>query len=322
MKLSLILYSAVFCLASALSIDDKHFQKFLEFTTAYNKVYADNELDKRYAIFANNVDTINAHNSESHSYTLAINKFADLTQDEFRGTYLHYNPSEYLVGVPRLSFARRASDFDTPSSIDWVEKSAVTPVKDQAQCGSCWAFSTTGSVEGAYFLSSGKLVSLSEQQLVDCAGSYGNQGCNGGTMDDGFGYVKDKGLCLEDDYPYTASDGTCKPCKVVTKIKSFVDVPTNESDLKKAVSGRPVSVAIDASGTAFQFYNSGVIPAKSCGTQLDHGVLVVGYVKHNKTDVWKVKNSWGSSWGDEGYFLLERGVNACGINLMASYPVV
>jgi C1A family cysteine protease len=218
-----------------------------------------------------------------------------------------------------------------PESLDWCELGACSPVKDQGQCGSCWAFSTTGSIEGAYYLKNKELVSFSEQQLVDC--STENAGCNGGLMDYAFDWVENNALCSETDYPYMAQDSFCKgTCKGVTKISSFVDVlPNFEPALLSAIAITPVSVAIEADQSVFQFYRSGVISTKSCGTNLDHGVLLTGYGTDLTTglDYWKVKNSWGSGWGDNGFVLLQRNMNAtlgqkgtCGISAMASYPVL
>jgi C1A family cysteine protease len=251
-----------------------------------------------------------------------INEFADLTASEFKSRNVCYSRN-----LQDKNYVKFQTSIISPSELDWVSKGAVTPVKDQQQCGSCWAFSTTGSVESAYFLSTGKLISLSEQQLVDCSGSYGNEGCNGGEMSDAMSYIKDKGICLEKDYSYTASDGKCKKCKSQTKIDSFVSVPeNNENALLQAVTLQPVSVAIEADTSIFQFYSSGVMDSESCGTQLDHGVLVVGYGTKDGKDYWKVKNSWGTSWGDNGYILIGRNSSAkegiCGIAMEPIYPII
>jgi len=219
------------------------------------------------------------------------------------------------------------------TSVDWRTKGAVTPVKNQAQCGSCWAFSTTGSLEGANQIKTGKLVSLSEQQLVDCATAEGNQGCNGGLMDDAFKYIEHDGLETESDYPYTGRDGKCSADKAKEQVKvaSFVDVKASSgAAFKAALDKGPVSVAIDAAGIMFQLYHGGIMKGGGlfgCGTSLDHGVLAVGYGSENGSDYWIVKNSWGGSWGEKGYLRMaadytSTDAGTCGIQLQASYPVV
>jgi cathepsin L len=263
---------------------------------------------------------IRAHNeANSHSYTLAMNKFGDLTFEEFHAKFTGFN------GV-RNSYLRSQnivdlSHVEAADEVDWVKAGAVTAVKDQGQCGSCWAFSTTGSLEGALFLKNGTLVSLSEQYLMDCSTAEGNESCNGGLMDDAFQFViKNKGICSEKEYPYKASDESCRKCETkYAEITGFKDVGQTEADLKAAVTLTPVSVAIEADQTAFQFYKSGVLTGV-CGKNLDHGVLAVGYGTDNGVEYWLVKNSWGASWGLDGYVKIERGSDKCGIHDAASYP--
>jgi len=215
-----------------------------------------------------------------------------------------------------------------PDSVDWVAAKKVTGVKDQGQCGSCWAFSTTGSIEGGYAVDNNcdATVTISEQELVDCSTAQGNQGCGGGLMDQAFEFViANGGLCSEADYPYTATNNNCTSsgCKSVLSITKYVDVPVNNEDqLQAAVATRPVSVAVDAE--TWQFYSGGVLTS-SCGTSLDHGVLAAGYGTDNGQAYWLVKNSWGGSWGEAGYIRLARGTGSgnpgqCGICMAASYP--
>jgi C1A family cysteine protease len=230
-------------------------------------------------------------------------------------------------------------DIVAADSVDWVKAGAVTPVKNQGQCGSCWSFSTTGALEGAYFIRYGKLVSFSEQQLVSCDNRQNggkDMGCNGGLMDNAFSWIeKNGGLCTEADYPYTSgttkSAGTCETsCTNVenSQVHSFADVPAKSDDnMMDTLNIQPVSIAIQADQKDFQLYKSGVYTGV-CGTQLDHGVLAVGYGTMNGEDYYLVKNSWGTTWGDKGYIYLGRGKQfnngsgQCGMLLQASYPVV
>ena len=215
----------------------------------------------------------------------------------------------------------------TEAEVDWVAKGAVTPVKNQGSCGSCWAFSTTGSMEGAHFIKTGTLLSLSEQNLVDC--STKNNGCHGGDMDLAFKYTESAALESEKNYPYKGEKWFNKGCKYDSskgevKVTSFHDVTANSSEaLKAAIAKGPVSVAIEADKSAFRFYSTGIIKATAgCGTNLDHGVLAVGYGTENGTPYYKVKNSWGAGWGEEGYVRLEivDGNGTCGIQMAATQP--
>jgi len=330
MKYLVVALLAFVALASAVPLSEEENQfLFVAWAKQHDKVYTHDEFFTRYSIFKSNLDLIRKHNAGSHSYTLAMNKFGDMTREEFKGKMTGYKRTDL---TQFRSVNSIEANVTVPAAVDWRKKNAVTGVKDQGQCGSCWSFSATGSMEGAWAIAKGKLVSLSEQQLVDCSTAQGNQGCNGGLMDYAFQYViSNKGICSEQSYPYTATGpNTCQTsCSSVASISSFNDVPANDNDnLLASVAKGPVSVAIEADQSVFQFYSSGVLDDASCGTQLDHGVLAVGY-DHDASsgkDYWIVKNSWGGSWGNQGYVWIRRDKGSspgiCGIAMEASYPVV
>eukprot|EP00745_Piridium_sociabile_P020043 TRINITY_DN30587_c5_g1_i2.p1 TRINITY_DN30587_c5_g1~~TRINITY_DN30587_c5_g1_i2.p1 ORF type:complete len:345 (-),score=102.30 TRINITY_DN30587_c5_g1_i2:79-1113(-) len=312
---------------------DPYDQAWEQFKQEHNKIYGDAEAEQnRRSVFMENVKKIEQHNwqyfQKAKSYYLGVNQFTDLTFEE----YSQYNKLlKQRKGVktiqctqfmPPLSWA-------VPASVNWTAQGYVTPVKNQGQCGSCWSFSTTGSLEGQHFRQTGDLVSLSEQQLVDCSSSFGNEGCNGGLMDQAFEYINSVGgLESESDYPYLAEQETCHFVKQEEKADLYgcKDIPQGDEEaMTQAVGSEgPVSVAIDAGHQSFQMYKGGVYDEPECSTtQLDHGVLAVGYGSLNGQEYWLVKNSWGTTWGDNGYIMMSRNKgNQCGIASSASFPVV
>mmetsp|Transcript_100325 Transcript_100325/g.283019 ORF Transcript_100325/g.283019 Transcript_100325/m.283019 type:complete len:335 (+) Transcript_100325:34-1038(+) len=305
-------------------------EKFFDFLQKFEvKLENGEEFLKRLQIFADNVDIIEKHNADpTQTFKMGFNKFTHMTFEEFKDTV--------RIGGARIPNLRKNPDgpmHEAPadrstlgSEVDWVAKGAVTDVKDQGNCGSCWSFSTTGSLEGAYYLKTGSLTAFSEQEMVSCDNV--DAGCNGGWMDDAFEFVKKNGgLPTEEDYPYTSGttgkSGTCETGHTnvaAVAPKSYTDVRSNVDALMSAVAQQPVSIAIQANQLAFQFYDSGVLTG-NCGQRLDHGVLAVGYGTENGVDYWKVKNSWGDSWGEDGYIKIERSdADLCGVLDAASYP--
>ncbi|XP_021636102.2 cysteine protease XCP1 [Hevea brasiliensis] len=279
----------------------------------------------RFEVFKVNLKHIDNRNRDVTTYWLGLNEFADLTHEEFKSKYLGLNTDLPRKGTSG-GFSYR-DVVDLPKSVDWRKKGAVTPVKNQGSCGSCWAFSTVAAVEGINQIVTGNLTSLSEQELIDCDTAF-NSGCNGGLMDYAFEYiVNNGGLHKEEDYPYLMEEGTCEEkreeMEAVT-ISGYHDVPQNdEESLLKALAHQPLSVAIEASGRDFQFCSGGVFSGP-CGTDLDHGVAAVGYGSSKGLDYIIVKNSWGPKWGEKGYIRMKRNTGKpeglCGINKMASYP--
>ena len=312
----------------------RYIYEVINFCTTYcmqthNKIYEE-ELEElhRNTVWQANQKFVNAHNTYAYKfgYTLNMNEFGDLTGAEFARIFNGYKMQEPFNDT---KFYEPDNTVSLPATIDWRQYGVVTEVKNQGQCGSCWSFSTTGSVEGQHARKTGQLVSLSEQNLIDCSSSYGNNGCQGGVMDNAFRYmIANKGDDTERSYPYEMQKGNCRfnQNNVGATIRSYADVPRgSESYLQSAVgSVGPVSVAIDASHSSFQFYRGGVYVEPACSsTRLDHGVLVVGYGTENGQDYWLVKNSWGTNWGENGYIKMARNRgNQCGVATQASYPIV
>ena len=305
---------------------------FVVYSHVYSKAYETlSDLVKRFTAFKENLSRIHEHNSKKLNYTFGVNEYTDMTREEFKQRHpgcTRPKPKKTGYFMTRTACVRfQSANKLLPDIVDWRDKDTVTPVKNQGHCGSCWSFSATGAMEGAWAQKTGDLVSLSEQQLVGCSKSYGNNGCEGGMMDDAFAYAMDNGMCTEEEDPYTATDGTCKKCKSVVTVNHCVYVdPSDQLQLKEAVARGPVSVAIEADTSVFQMYSGGVITSGACGTKLDHGVLVVGYGVENNVPYWLVKNSWGDQWGDNGYVKIERSEKnndqgVCGIASQPSYPV-
>ncbi|CAF1052912.1 unnamed protein product [Didymodactylos carnosus] len=329
--LCLMFVAAVY---SAPTFESSLDQSWELFKRVHAKDYSVAQEQYRRGVWEANVAKIQTHNLEAdlgvHTYTMKMNKYGDLTHQEFVKQMNGLKSAGRTVDgkIDRHTFIP-LSNIEIPAAVDWRKQGYVTGVKDQGQCGSCWAFSATGSLEGQHFKKYSQLVSLSEQNLVDCSGKFGNMGCNGGLMDQAFQYIKaNMGIDTEISYPYEARDNTCRfqPQNVGANDTGFTDIKSgSEADLQSAIATvGPVSVAIDASQSSFQFYSKGVYNEPHCSsTELDHGVLAVGYDKKGIHDYYIVKNSWGESWGNDGYIWMSRNKkNQCGIATMSSYPLV
>ena len=323
--------AAATCASAAAGFDWNEVMKaFEKFQRDFDKKYEDAEIASRFGAFARNYAIIEEENAKGQSFKLAINEFADLTSEEFARAKLGYKPSGSPWGTLANLGVHAPSNITVPDTVDWTQKGAVNPIKNQGQCGSCWAFSAIGALEGAWEIATGKLDSFSEQQLVDCSRAQGNQGCSGGLMDNAFKYEEGNAVCTEASYGYTARGGTCQAATCTAGIPKggvvgFKDVtPRSEQALMEAVAQQPVSVAIEADKSIFQLYSGGVLNG-ACGTNLDHGVVVVGYGEESGKPYWLVRNSWGAGWGLNGYVKIARGtggVGMCGILSQPSYPVV
>ncbi|CAH1391958.1 unnamed protein product [Nezara viridula] len=307
--------------------------KWTSFKKRFEKSYkSDEEEQSRFNIFTKNLRMIEEHNAKFEaglvSYYLVMNGIGDQIEDEMNRMFT-LRLTEDMNRRSRFRF-RPPENIEIPNSIDWRDLGAVTPVKDQRHCGSCWAFGSIGAVEGQLAINTGKLVSLSEQQLVDCSTDYGNEGCNGGYAQAAYSYLLDvRGLEREDAYPYEAKNRSCRynKDKVVpgTKVEAYTNIKANNDyDLKAAVGTvGPISVAINANNNHFFFYGGGVFDGDTCKPEVDHEVLLVGYGSENGEDYWFVKNSWGPCWGEGGYIRFSRSVqNICNISSVANFPVL
>jgi len=328
----LALFLASFCLCSAIRTELQYKTEFAKFMLKFDKDYkTTEEREYRYQIFKQKQDLIENHNSNpKNKFSMGINQFSDLTNEEFHN-FLGFTPEYIKNGIGN----KARNNFQLPKSVDWRNQHAVTEIKDQGQCGSCWAFSTTGTIEGFHAIQTKKLVSLSEQNIIDCSWGepYNNTGCEGGDMRTALQYViNNKGIDTESSYPYEDYEGedgeencTFSVKNIGAVIQAVQDVISgNETDLAYAVFKCPVSVAIDASEASFQNYEGGIYYEPECESDLqdlDHGVLVVGYGVEDDDEYWIVKNSWGPTWGMEGYILMTRGEdNQCGIATYATFP--
>jgi C1A family cysteine protease len=323
--------------------ESEEWRMFLDFQERFSKHYKNvHDAETRFQIFRSNLRDILQHNFDTtQNFTMGINQFTDLTQDEFKNHYIGAfhkesgSDTDSLGSYGCKSFSASASG--TPSSMDWRSKGVVNAIRDQGQCGSCWAFATTANAESVWAISTGDLLDLSEEYLVDCATGIGyfNMGCNGGNPDSAFKYMIHQGECSESSYPYkagkTKTAGNCEAesCdKSPVHFSSCMDVaPNDQVSLQAAVAKHPVVVAIEADTRYFQSYSGGILDATSCGTNLDHAVEIVGYGTENGMDYWNVRNSWGSSWGEDGYFRIKKSssindIGICGIAAEPSFIVV
>ncbi|KAI4296909.1 hypothetical protein L6164_036828 [Bauhinia variegata] len=328
----IIFWICVFPALSRTLTEDFIATTYEQWMAKHQCTYANDALEKakRFKIFMENYMYVeNFNNARNKSYKLALNQFADLTAEEFIALYTGFKISSLPRSSKKATFRPLSLD-DVPESMDWRKKGVVTPIKNQGQCGSCWAFSAVAAVEGITKIKTGKLPSLSEQHLVDCPRHGGNRGCSGGWMDNGFQYIiNNKGIASEADYPYQGTDGTCRNRSKgfpAARISGYEDVPANsEEQLLQAVINQPVSVAISVD-TDFHMYGGGVFTG-GCGISLNHAVTIIGYgTSIDGTKYWLVKNSWGESWGENGYMKLLRDSDSpeglCGIAMRASYPTI
>ncbi|XP_050788033.1 digestive cysteine proteinase 2-like [Gopherus flavomarginatus] len=310
--------------------EDRSHQVFHHYRQTFGKSYdSEREMEHRQRTFTHNMRFVHSKNRANLSYKLALNHLADRTPEEMavlRGRLKSGAPNN---GQPFPS--EMYTGLILPEILDWRLYGAVTPVKDQAVCGSCWSFATTGAMEGALFLKTGVMTPLSQQVLIDCSWGFGNYGCDGGEEWSAYEWIKKHGgIASTDSYgPYKGQNGLChyNKSELVGKMKGYVNVTSgNITALKAAIyKNGPVAISIDASPRSFSFYSNGVYYEPKCGNQtgdLDHAVLAVGYGVLQGELYWLVKNSWSTYWGNNGYILMSMKDNNCGVATDATYPIL
>ncbi|XP_061820404.2 pro-cathepsin H isoform X1 [Nerophis lumbriciformis] len=326
MALILLTLFVAFVYTQQLTLLGEEYQ-FKRWMSHHNKVYNSKEYFHRLRIFIENKKMVDVHNAESHTYTMGLNQFSDMTFEEFKNFFLLQEPQN--CSATKGNHVSRSGPY--PKVVDWRAKgNFVTPVKNQGHCGSCWTFSTTGCLESVNAIATGKLISLSEQQLIDCAQNFNNQGCMGGLPSQAFEYIKyNNGLMTEEDYPYKGYDDTCHfhPPLAAAFVHEVVNISSYDEDAMLDAVARlnPVTFGFEVTAD-FMHYKDGVYTSTLCKNTADkvnHAVLAVGYGvdDNNTTPYWIVKNSWGVAWGVDGYFMIEREKNMCGLAACASYPI-
>ena len=300
--------------------DQKAFKKFQKFMKKYNKHYSSiQEYMARFNIFRQSLKQ-----KKNGLYKKGITQFSDLTENEFRRKYLNLNIN--ILNTLQYTEVQHTISGEAPEAFNWVDQKALGAVKNQGSCGSCWAFSTVGNLEGLYYIKYGESKRFSEQQLVDCDDK--DAGCNGGLMENTFEWIKENGgVQLESDYPYKGRDQQCKQDKekLVVKVDSFVKLDSVDEEVIKEYLYKTGPLAIALNANPLQYYYGGIVDddEKSCDPQgLNHGVVLVGYGSENGVDYWIVRNSWGASWGEKGYFRMLRGKGTCGINTYVTSAIL
>ncbi|KAJ4967897.1 hypothetical protein NE237_014598 [Protea cynaroides] len=307
---------------------DYSVQDLYERWSSYHNIFRDHSVKQMHInVFKEKAKFIYEFNKKDAPSKLELNRFADMTKHEIMTTYTGYhamNSHNRIQLQGTIDSSKYNENIEIPTSVDWRTSGAITPVKDQGHCGSCWAFATAAAVESIHYIATGELLNLSPQQLVSCDDS--NYGCDGGWSSDAYQYIRvNGGLTTWQNYPYTGTDSICDKSKEslppLVTIGNYHSVPQNEYSMMQVVATQPISVNIDASGVKFHHYKQGIYIGDDCATELNHAVTIVGYGSEGGIDYWIVKNSWGEGWGENGYIRIKRGVGACAIDLSATYPV-